>query len=125
MITVNRKVETCESTGCLFYSYKYTTPDGTEFPTPDLAFHHIEKLKVVSDWSSRGVYEGSTIIHRNTHRNYGKVLRILKDCKYIEVLLDNPVDGFNKHFMAYEEFDFYYEVNRDKLMEGLGIVNNG
>jgi hypothetical protein len=123
-ITVNRKVQECEKTGCLFYVYKYSTPDGLEFPTPDLAFHHIERQNTVSDWSSRGVYEGSVILHRNTERTYGKVIRILSDSKYLELLLDNPQDGFNKHFLGYEEFDFYYTVKRDKFMEQLGVRPN-
>ena len=123
-ISVNRKVEKCDKTNCYFYTYKYNTPDGEEFPTPDLAFHHIECLKSISDWASRGIYEGTIILHRNTELSYGKVLKILRDCKYIEILLEKPIDGFNKHYMAYEEFDFYYKVDRDLLMEGLGINPN-
>lgn len=123
-ITVNRKVTKCESSGCFFYTYKYSTPDGAEFPTPDLAFHHLERLETISDWSSRGVYVGSTILHRNTDKPYGSVLQILSDSKYLEISLEAPKDGFNKHFMHFEEFDFYYKVNRDQLMEGLGIVPN-
>lgn len=120
-ITVNRRVEECEKTGCFFYIYRYETPDGVHFPTPDQAFHHLDKLGSISEWSKRGVFEGSVILHRNTDEKYGRVLRILADSKSIEILLEKPVDGFNKHFMMTEEFDFYYRVNRNLLMEGLGV----
>ena len=98
-ITVNRKVQECEKTGCLFYVYKYSTPDGLEFPTPDLAFHHIERQNTVSDWSSRGVYEGSVVLHRNTERTYGKVIRILSDSKYLELLLKT---NRKKHLVLFQ-----------------------